>query len=701
MNARRFFLTAISALLWVAGAVPASGESPSIPSPDSAPTLRRSPFSIDATDTGWWAFQPVQRPSLPPQAGHPIDALLRQQWSALGLLSSPPAAPRERIRRLYFDLIGLPPAAEDVAAFERDSSPDAWSRLVDQLLARPEYGERWARHWLDLVRYAESNGYERDGPKPEAWRYRDYVVQSLNRDKPYDQFLLEQIAGDELPGFSAEAIVATGFYRLHVWDDEPDSTWVAEFDDLDDILVTTSATFLGLTLGCARCHDHKFDPFSQADYYQMLAYFRSINPYGQHHTGGGGRGTGRITRPLVPHEEFGRWELARVDKLKALRDRLALTTGDEPRRQLTDEIRRTESQSHPFPVALAIHEDPIKPTHLLRRGDVLTPGPEVQPSLPAILGLPSPAIVPPDNRPATSGRRLAFARWMTHPRHPLTARVLVNRIWQHHFGVGLVPTPNDFGRTGLRPTHPALLDWLADEFVQGGWRIKRLHRLILTSEAYQMSSRANRAEALAIDEGNSQLWRQNPRRLEGEPLRDTLLVLAGALNAKSGGPSFYPALAQEVHGTQDSAGKGWGESPPAEQDRRSLYIFAKRALSLPLLDTFDCPASTVPIGTRSVTTVAPQSLMLLNDGFVRKQATRLADRVVREVGDHDDSRQIGRAFQIVLQRSPTPTESHAALRMLSEQRRLAPSGSDAERARLARIHFCAALFNLNELLHVD
>ena len=700
MNAPRPLVAALALLMSLAGSAPASGEPTATTANEGAPALRRAPFAIDASDTGWWAFQPVRRPSPPAAAGHPIDALLTQQLSACGLTPSPPAAPRERIRRLYFDLIGLPPSDGEVRSFERDPSPDAWARMVDQLLARPEYGERWARHWLDLVRYAESNGYERDGPKPEAWRYRDYVVQSFNRDKPYDQFVVEQMAGDELPGFSAEAIIATGFYRLHVWDDEPDSTLVAEFDDLDDIMVTTSATFLGLTLGGARCHDHKFDPFSQADYYQMLAYFRSINPYGQHHTGGGGRGTGRITRPLVPHEEFGRWELARVEKLKSLRDRLSLVTADEARRQLQDEIRRTESQPHPFPVALAIHEDPIKPTHILRRGDVLTPGAEVQPSLPAILGQTSPAIVPPGNRPATSGRRLAIARWMTDRRNPLTARVVVNRIWQHHFGVGLVPTPNDFGRTGLRPTHPALLDWLADEFIQGNWRIKRMHRLILTSEAYQMASRANRPEALAIDEGNSQLWRQNPRRLEGEPLRDTLLVLAGALNPRLGGPSFYPALAQEVHGTQDSAGKGWGESPPAEQDRRSLYIFAKRALTLPLLDTFDCPASTVPIGTRSVTTVAPQSLMLLNDAFVRKQAARLADRLTREVGS-DNPRQIERAFQIVLQRSPTAIEIQAALGMLDEQRRLAPNGSDADRTRLARLNFCAALFNLNELLHVD
>jgi len=667
---------------------------------DVSPALRRAPFALEESDRRWWAFQPVVRPIVPADSGHPIDALLQRRRTARALSPNPPAPPRELLRRLYFDVLGLPPSMEEVSAFEQDPGEENWRRQVDRVLSRPEYGERWGRHWLDLVRYAESNGYERDGAKPEAWRYRDYVVQSFNRDKPYDRFLLEQLAGDELPGFSAEAIVATGFYRLHVWDDEPDSTLVAEFDDLDDIMVTTSATFLGLTMGCARCHDHKFDPISQADYYQMLAYFRSINPYGNHHTGGGGRGTGRITRPLVPHEEFGRWELARLNQLKPLRNRLAQTTGDEPRRQLTEEIRRLESQSNPFPVALAVAEDPIKPTRILRRGDVLTPGAEVQPAMPAVLRLPSPEISPPGNLPRTSGRRLAMARWMVDPAHPLTARVLVNRVWQHLFGVGLVPTPNDFGRTGLRPTHPELLDLLASEFVGGGWRMKRIHRLILTSEAYRMSSRAHRPEALAQDEANTSLWRQNPRRLEAEAVRDSLLAVVGTLNPKSGGPSFYPALAQEVHGTQDSAGKGWGESPAAEQDRRSIYIFAKRALVTPLLEAFDCPASTVPIGIRSVTTVAPQSLMLLNDAFVRRQAARLAERLTRECGD-DDRRLMIRAFELVLQRAPTDADLESSQRMLAEQRRLAADKSPIERDRLARMNFCAALFNLNEFLHAD
>ncbi len=685
----------LSLLACIASAAVAAGDDA-----DVSPALRRAPFALEESDRQWWAFQPVVRPVIPADTGHPIDALLQLQRRSRNLSPNPPASPRELLRRLYFDVLGLPPSMEEVSAFEQDPSEANWRRQVDRVLARPEYGERWGRHWLDLVRYAESNGYERDGAKPEAWRYRDYVVQSFNHDKPYDQFLIEQLAGDELPEFSAEAIVATGFYRLHVWDDEPDSTLVSEFDDLDDIMVTTSAAFLGLTMGCARCHDHKFDPISQADYYQMLAYFRSINPYGNHHTGGGGRGTGRITRPLVPHLEFGRWELLRLDRLKPLRDRLAQTTGDEPRRQLTEEIRRLETQAHPFPVALAVAEDPIKPTRILRRGDVLTPGAEVQPAMPAVLRVPSPEIRPPGNLPPTSGRRMAMARWMVDPANPLTSRVLVNRLWQHLFGVGLVPTPNDFGRTGLRPTQPELLDWLASEFIEGGWRMKRIHRLILTSDAYRMSSRANRDEALARDEANTFLWRQNPRRLEAEAVRDSLLAAVGTLNLKSGGPSFYPALAQEVHGTQDSAGKGWGESPPAEQDRRSIYIFAKRALVTPLLEAFDCPASTVPIGTRSVTTVAPQSLMLLNDAFVRRQAARLADRLTRECGD-DDRRLMIRAFELVLQRAPTDTEIEASQRMLGEQRQLATGKSPAERDRLAHINFCAALFNLNEFLHVD
>ncbi|MFM7100639.1 MAG: DUF1553 domain-containing protein, partial [Verrucomicrobiota bacterium] len=289
-----------------------------------------------------------------------------------------------------------------------------------------------------------------------------------------------------------------------------------------------------------------------------------------------------------------------------------------------------------------------------------------------------------------------LARWITSPAHPLTARVWVNRIWQHHFGVGLVPTPDDFGRTGQPPTHPEILDFLAAELVDGGWRTKRLHRLILTSHAYRMSSRADRPEALAVDEANRLLWRQNPRRLEAEALRDTLLALSGDLNPAMGGPSFYPSLAREVHGTQDSAGKGWGESPPAEQGRRSIYIFAKRALLPPFLEAFDYTTTTVPVGMRSVTTVAPQALMLLNDRFAQEQAARLAARLRREVGD-EEPRQLDRAFRLALQRPPSAVEAKLSREMLHRQRELAGPGDPG--GALAR--FCGALFNLNELLHVD
>jgi hypothetical protein len=312
----------------------ANGETPS--SQDAGPRLRKRDFEITDEDRAWWSFQPLRRPAVPKlkrraNVANDIDAFILSRLETKRLGFSPQASKRERIRRAYFDLIGLPPPPDAVEAFVRDKSPDAWEKLIDDLLKRPQYGERWARHWLDLVRYAESNGYERDGAKPNAWRYRDYVIKSLNDDKPYDRFIIEQLAGDELEGdFNPDAIVATGFYRLHVWDDEPDSTLAAEFDDLDDIMVTTSAAFLGVTMGCARCHDHKFDPFNQADYYQMLAFMRNINPYGLHKTGGGGRGTGRITRPLASQAAVAKWESEKASRLTPLRVQLEADAGTTP-----------------------------------------------------------------------------------------------------------------------------------------------------------------------------------------------------------------------------------------------------------------------------------------------------------------------------------------------------------------------------------
>lgn len=624
---------------------------------NTGPRLRSRTFAITKEDRAWWAFQPLQRtapPALDTPAPSIIDAWLLARLQARQLTFNPPATRRELVRRAWFDLIGLPPPPEAVAAFENDARPDAWERLLDDLLSRPQYGERWARHWLDLVRYAETNGYERDAAKPHAWRYRDYVIRSFNEDKPYDRFLLEQLAGDELnEPDNADALIATGFYRLHVWDDEPDSTLAAEFDDLDDMIVTTSATFLGLTVGCARCHDHKFDPISQADYYQLLAFIRSINPYGLHKTGGGGRGTGRITRPLKPR------------------------TGE----------------------ALAVVEDPIKPTHLFHRGDVQSPRGEVQPAFLSILGGGSPQIATPPTG-SSSGRRLALARWLTRPDHPLTARVLVNRLWQHHFGRGLVATPNDFGRTGMLPSHPELLDYLARELIAGGWHIKRLHKLIMMSSAYQMSSRSQTPAALKLDEGNDWFWRQNPRRAEAEVLRDTILAVSGTLDARMGGPSFYPRLAKEVLGTQDTDRKGWLTSPPHEQQRRTVYAFVKRGLLVPLLESFDYTTTTLPVGARPVTTVAPQALMLLNDGFIQEQAARFAQRLEREAGS-DPRARIRRAFALVVQRPATEHELQTSLRMLQDQERLARAAGSMQPAAVAWQRFCLALFNLNELLYTD
>jgi hypothetical protein len=668
------------------------------------PQVRRGKFVVTEADRAWWSFQPVRRPPLPrvrerSRVSNPIDAFLLARLEARGLTFNPPASRRELIRRAYFDLIGLPPAPEDVAAFERDLSPEAWPALVDRLLSQPPYGERWGRHWLDLVRYAESNGYERDGPKPHAWRYRDYVIQSFNDDKPYSRFIEEQLAGDELPGgFAADAIVATGFYRLHVWDDEPDSTLAAEFDDLDDIMVTTSAAFLGLTVGCARCHDHKFDPISQTDYYQLLAFMRSIHPYGLPHQGGGGRGTGQITRALAPPDEVAACAAVRARELQPLRDQLKQAgTNAETKKRIEAQIQRIEERPLPYGTALAVNEEPARPTRVFYRGDVNAPGPEVEPAFPAVLGG-ARFVASATGGGASSGRRLALARWIAGADHPLTARVMMNRLWQHHFGRGLARTPNDFGRTGEAPTHPELLDYLASEFVAGGWHLKRMHRLILLSQAYQMSSRASAPAARLADESNELFWRQNPRRAEAEVLRDSLLAISGSLNARMGGPSVFPTLSREVHATQDSAGKGWGESTPADQHRRTIYCFVKRALLPPLLDSFDYTTTTVPVGARAVTTVAPQALMLLNDQFVQDQGARFAARLRLEAGP-EATAQIRRAFALALQRAPAEAEVDAARRLLDTQRRLAKDQPEPERRALET--FCVALLNLNELIYVD
>ncbi|MFY8052645.1 MAG: DUF1549 domain-containing protein, partial [Armatimonadaceae bacterium] len=412
---------------WIAaGAVDPRG-SKSMGALQPGPRLRARPFRITSADRGWWAFQPLK--SQKDQKS--IDSLIAERLTKSGLRMSPPATPRERVRRAYFDLWGIPPSPADVASFEANPSATAWAALIDRLLASPRFGERWGRHWLDIVRYAETNGYERDSPKPFAWRYRDWVIKTINDDKPYDRFVMEQLAGDELSDGGDDGLIATGYYRLHVWDDEPDSTLAAEFDDFDDIMVTTGAAFLGLTIGCARCHDHKYDPISQRDYYSLLAFFRGIDPYGLQKTGGGGRGTGKILAQLrgLPNE-------------KVL---CAQENGARPRE-----------------------------TFVLVRGDVNAPAEKVIAAVPELfsdMGNVPPPVITPASR-TSSGQRTALAAWIVSPRNPLTSRVMANRAWQHLFGRGIVATPDDFGVTGLRPSNQNLLDYLAARFVSGGWKLK-------------------------------------------------------------------------------------------------------------------------------------------------------------------------------------------------------------------------------------
>jgi hypothetical protein len=594
----------------------------------------KASHEITEKDKSWWAFQPIRRPDPPlvnrkSQIVNPIDAFIRADLAAKGLKANPPATRRELIRRACFDLIGLPPAPERIAAFEKDKSPDAWPRLVDHLLSLPQYGERWGRHWLDVARFAQSNGYERDGEKPEAWRYRDYVVRAFNEDKPYDQFIREQIAGDELERVTFDSIIATGFQRLGVWDDEPDDKRMAEFDELDDVLSTTGAAFLGLTIGCARCHEHKFDPIPQADYYSLLTFFRNLRL----------NEAAKFTLdspnyvPLAEPARLAAWRGAQQAKLKPLQDQIGAVTNDADKKKISKQIEDVKSEKPPFEWALAARERGLKPppTHVLGRGNAGNPGVEVQPAFLTVLGAKKPSLGVGRRDEAlageSSGRRRAFADWVASADNPLTARVMANRIWRHHFGHGIVKTTSDFGRAGTPPTHPRLLDWLAAEFIENGWSIKKLHKTIMLSQTYQMSSRAENARAGEVDPGNDLLWRQNLRRLDAEALRDTILAISGRLNPKMGGRGFFPRLSGEVLAGQSRPGLDWEISSPEEQSRRSLYAYVRRTMSVPMLDAFDYSNTTSPLSERPVTTVAPQALLLLNDEFMQQQAAAFANRL--------------------------------------------------------------------------
>jgi len=848
-----------------------------------------SQTKINATTKAFWSNKPLERPAVPEVSeslwqGNPIDAFIFRDLAEAGLGPNPKAGRATLIRRAYYNLTGLSPTPEEVAAFVGDESPDAWPRLIDRLLESPHYGEKWARHWLDVVRYAESNGFERDSDKAEIWRYRDYVIRAFNEDKPYDQFIREQLAGDEIDDVTIDSRIATGYHRLMQWDDEPVDRHQARYDVLDDIVRTTTEGILAMTVGCARCHDHKGDPIPQKDYYSFMAFFNGLtnhdksrvieqivtpemrgavekkqaelakekrhiiarraemealaktkfaakdpalaaelaasnseqvlipdsrrSPHQWHFTteqpddgwynvgfraensgwklapGGFGRKGTPNCDPRTEWHSSDIW-LQTSFQLTTLPKKLVLTIyhdegaevylngqkirefdghitnytevplGDEatsalqtgrnvvsvhckqssggqfidlglhqPKRGavdiaklirqrgkeiFTDEEIKTYNQFRrdlteidngsrmdvgvKAMVAQESGPEPA-PMHIHIRGNANVTGEAVEPGFPLILGG-GPAEIPEVEPGAkSSGRRSALADWITAPDNRRTSRVMANRLWQHHFGRGICPTSSDFGYLGEMPTHPELLDWLATEFVSRGWSMKEMHRLIMSSQAYQMSSAGN-PEALAKDPSNSLFWRFNMRRLSAEEIRDSILNLSGNLNLKIGGPSMYPPLDEAVLATSSTKGGKWGNSSPEEQGRRSIYIKIKRSLKPPEIESFDFADTDAPCPVRFTTTVPTQALNMLNSRFLNDQAATMAANL-REQAGANPADQIRLGLQTAFSRQAQQDEIDHCLALLDELK--GEHGLSEEKA-LER--FCLLVLNLNEFIYLD
>ena len=702
-----------------------------------APATAKTEFQITAKDRAHWAFQPVKKPAPPSVkkrdgSANPIDAFIRSRLEAKGLAPNPPATKRELIRRAFYDLTGLPPSPADVEAFLVNRSPRAWEDLIDHLLDSPRYGEKWGRHWLDLVRFAESNSYERDDDKPHAWRFRDYVIRAFNDDKPYDRFLREQLAGDELPNPNADAIIATGFYRLGIWDDEPPDRELARFDSLDDIVATTAQVFLGLTVDCARCHNHKIDPIAQKDYYRLLSFFANVN----HYKNGGptdevalfDTAAERAAYEQRVHElDRKRNETqAAIDEIEQVL-RAGLARGDLPEnpsqrqtkldlnklikaegfrvlgaerfaryQKLIQNLAQLTPDSLPVEKALAVTEagSQAPVTYLLGRGNPNLKTDVVEPGFIEVLNPPKAQLSVPALNAPTSQRRIVLANWIASPTNPLTARVMVNRIWQHHFGRGIVRSPSNFGTQGDPPTHPELLDWLASVFTARGWSIKAMHRLIMTSQAYRQSSRGH-ASALQADPANNLFWRFDLRRLTAEEIRDSVLAVTGSLNLKMFGPGLFVDIPKEVMAGQSIPGKGWGKSSAEEQARRSIYIKVKRSLRTPILESFDTAETDRSTPVRFATVQPTQALGTLNGVFHHQQAEAFAARLRKEAGE-DLRRQVQLALYLTTTRPPSQAEVQRGVRLIGELR-----VQDHASAEIALQHFCLMALNLNEMIYVD
>ncbi len=806
MNRAPICVAILALSLGVLPLVPAIGEKASAPPDRAGPQGTKEP--------SWWAFRPLRKIPVPDVkdsdwAVNSVDRFIRAAQEKKGLTPSPLVGGRTLVRRVTFDLTGLPPSAEEVSAFVAASSnpnsnsraPTQWAgnlrsvrsvgsvgpvrpqpssttssgtieqrayeALVNRLLASPRFGERWARHWLDLARYADSDGLESDADRPTAYHYRDFVIRAFNADLPYDTFIRWQLAGDEYEPDNPLAVSATGFvtagtyYRVDVPMEEEKVR--ARLNELDDMIGTTGVALLGLTVGCARCHDHKYDPIPQLDYYRLMAAFNAGD---------------RTEVPLVPRPEAARrkaaekewkqqhetarkelesWlaeqkkpltpglraakinalpidaaamallrdnpEDARAKELARRHDRaLRIEDGDyhahlsEAQRARWDalaaslkEIEATEPTPVPTAFAMADFGAAPRPTWLLERGDLYRKKEQLELGfLTALTHGPPPSEYwrrarAAGDRKDTTYQRRALADWITDTRHgagALLARVIVNRIWQHHFGEGLVRTVNDFGTRGEPPSHPKLLEWLAFELVRGGWRLKPIHRLIVTSAAYRQAIRYD-AVKVRLDPENRLLWRRRPRRIEAEAFRDALLAVSGSLNPESGGPAFRAPIQAEAIQARNVT----NPYPPDLQEtpdtrRRSVYMFHKRVVQYPLAQAFDGPDAAASCGRRPVTTVAPQALVILNEPFVRRRAGEFAGRLVAEAGD-EPGKQVDHAFRMALARAPSPTERAASVRFLEQQvaRRAVRDGAEARRLTLA--DFAQALFGYNEFMYVD
>ncbi len=622
------------------------------------------------TESDHWAFQTIQRPAVPTVKSSkrlrtPVDAYISRAWQKAGIEPAPEADKATLIRRLSLDLTGLPPNAAEIEAFENNTDPGAYEALVERLLASKHYGERWARFWLDLTRWAESHGYQHDLPRPYAWRYRDYVIQSFNDDKPYDQFLREQLAGDELQPYADEYVIATGFLAsARISGNQMDKA-AQRNDVLVDIVNVTSSAVLGLTLECAQCHNHKFDSLTQRDYYRLQGFFVN-GQLGNLSLKGDGLPNPTEMKTWMPKGTFDFYQ--REAKKLISRKRFAHTK--TPHTWGYYSPLTGQEQIERLPV---VNRDPIPysaealkqaKSQILIRGDVHQPGPEVGKGWPAVLGA--------TTADSDQLSRTALADWLTDRKNPLVSRVWVNRLWQYHFGRGLVATPSDFGVQGAAPSHPELLDWLAAELMEQGWSTKHIHRQIVLSSTYRQARAFDEAN-FKQDPENRLLWSWPRRRLEAEAIRDSILSATGELQRELGGPSV-PQEREE------------------ENLRRTIYLFQRRSEMPSVMAMFDAPDSIASCSRRQVSTVALQPLFMLNSQFMDRRAQVLAKKIVAEAGD-DQSRQVKSAFLLVLGRTPDEAEQ------MRSQALLQSAGSAAEQTRRLSM-LCHALLNLNEFIYI-